>query len=301
MQALVECIPNFSEGRRSEVIEAIVAPLRDRPGVRLLDVDPNPDHNRTVVTFVGSPSAVAAAAFDLTRAAVERLNLEEHRGEHPRMGAMDVVPFVPLGGMTMDDCVLLARQVGERIATELEVPVYLYANAATTPARKRLPDVRKGQYEGLKTAITTDPARAPDFGPPRLHPTAGAVAVGARPPLIAFNINLGTRNLEIARTIGKGIRESSGGLVNVQAMGVDLAEQGLVQVSMNLLDYTRTPIHRAFELVRAEAERYGVPIVGSEVVGLVPVDALLGAADFYLRLTAFRREQVLELRLLEEE
>ena len=300
MQALVECIPNFSEGRRPEVIEAIVAGLRDRPGVRLLDVDPNPDHNRTVVTFVGNPNAVAAAAFDLTRAAVERLNLEEHRGEHPRIGAMDVVPFVPISGVTMDDCVQLARYVGARIAAELEVPVYLYANAATTPARKRLPDVRKGQYEGLKTAITTDPARRPDFGPPRLHPTAGATAVGARPPLIAFNINLGTRNLEIAKTIGKGIRESSGGLVNVQAMGVDLAAQGLVQVSMNLLDYTRTPIHRAFELVRAEAERYGVPIVGSEVVGLVPIDALLGAADFYLRLTAFRRDQVLELRLLEE-
>lgn len=301
MQPLVECIPNFSEGQRPEVIEAIVAVVRDRPGVRLLDVDPNPDHNRTVVTFVGNPNAVAAAAFDLTRAAVERLNLEEHRGEHPRIGAMDVVPFVPISGVTMEDCVQLARYVGARIAAELGVPVYLYANAATTPARKRLPDVRKGQYEGLKTAITADPTRTPDFGLPRLHPTAGATAVGARPPLIAFNINLGTRNLEIAKTIGKGIRESSGGLVNVQAMGVDLAAQGLVQVSMNLLDYTRTPIHRAFELVRAEAERYGVPIVGSEIVGLVPVDALLGAADFYLRLTAFRREQVLELRLLEEE
>jgi glutamate formiminotransferase len=300
MQPLVECIPNFSEGRRPEVIEAIVAVLRDRPGVRLLDVDPNADHNRTVVTFVGSPDAVSDAAFALTRAAVERLNLEEHQGEHPRMGAMDVVPFVPISGVTMDDCVRLARQTGERIAAELGVPVYLYANAATTPARKRLPDVRKGQYEGLKTAIPTDPARRPDFGPARLHPTAGATAVGARPPLIAFNINLGTTNLDIAKTIGKGIRESSGGLVNVQAMGVDLAAQGLVQVSMNLLDYTRTPIHRAFELVRAEAERYGVPIVGSEIVGLVPVDALLAAADFYLRLTGFRREQVLELRLLEE-
>ena len=299
MPPLVECIPNFSEGRRTDVIQAVIAPLVERRDIRLLDVDPNADHNRTVVTFVGPPAAVADAAFALTQSAVQHLNMEEHHGEHPRIGAMDVVPFVPISGVTMDDCVRLARQVGERIATELGVPVYLYANAATSPARRRLPDVRRGQYEGLKTAIT-EPDRRPDYGPPRLHLTAGATAVGARPPLIAFNINLGTPNLEIARTIGKGIRESSGGLVNVQAMGVDLREQGIVQVSMNLLDYTRTPIHRAFELVRAEADRHGVPIVGSEIVGLVPVDALLGAADFYLRLSAFRRDQVLELRLLEE-
>ena len=301
MQPLVECIPNFSEGRRQEVIDEIVAVLAEFPGVRLLDVDPNPDHNRTVVTFVGDPQAVGDAAFELTRAAVAHIDLTQHTGEHPRMGAMDVVPFVPISGVTMDDCVRLARETGQRIAERLDVPVYLYAEAATTPARRRLPDVRKGQFEGLKTAIVTDPARRPDFGPARVHPTAGATAVGARPPLIAFNINLATRDLIVAKTIGKAIRESSGGLVNVQAMGVDLAEQGLVQVSMNLLDYTRTPIHRAFEMVRAEAARYGVAIAGSEIVGLIPVDALLGAAEFYLRLTAFRPDQVLELRLLEEE
>ena len=301
MQPLVECIPNFSEGRRQEVIDEIVAVLAEFPGVRLLDVDPNPDHNRTVVTFVGDPQAVGDAAFELTRAAVAHIDLTQHTGEHPRMGAMDVVPFVPISGVTMDDCVRLARETGQRIAEKLDVPVYLYAEAATTPARRRLPDVRKGQFEGLKTAIVTDPARRPDFGPARVHPTAGATAVGARPPLIAFNINLATRDLIVAKTIGKAIRESSGGLVNVQAMGVDLAEQGLVQVSMNLLDYTRTPIHRAFEMVRAEAARYGVAIAGSEIVGLIPVDALLGAAEFYLRLTAFRPDQVLELRLLEEE
>ena len=298
MQKLVECVPNFSEGRRPEVIRQIVGALADLPDIRLLDVESNADHNRSVVTFVGEPAAVGEAAFRLTQAAVALLDMEQHSGEHPRIGAMDVIPFVPISGVTMDECVALARHVAERIGNELAVPVYLYAHAATTPARRRLPDVRQGQYAGLKTAISR-PERQPDFGPPRMHPTAGATAVGARPPLIAFNINLATQDIRIAREIAKGVRESSGGLVNVQAMGVDLAEQGIVQVSMNLLDYTRTPIHRAFELVRLEAERHGTGIVGSEVIGLIPVDALLDVSRFYLRLTDFRREQTLELRLLE--
>ena len=300
MQQLVECIPNFSEGRRDDVIEAVANEVRGVQGVRLLDVSSNPDHNRTVLTFVGIPEQVAEAAFRATARAVELIDMNEHKGEHPRIGAMDVVPFVPVSGMTMDDAVALAQQVGKRIADQLLVPVYLYANAAATPARKRLPDVRQGQYEGLKEAIA-QPERRPDFGEPRLHPTAGATAVGARPPLIAFNVNLGTTDLQIAKTIGKALRESSGGLTNVQAMGVDLAEQGMVQVSMNLLDYTRTPIHRAYEMVRSEASRYGVPVVGCEIIGLVPLDAILGAADFYLRLTGFTRSQVLEARLLEGE
>jgi glutamate formiminotransferase / 5-formyltetrahydrofolate cyclo-ligase len=300
MQQLVECIPNFSEGRRSEVIDQVAAAVRGVEGVRLLDVSPNPDHNRTVLTFVGEPKAVSEAAFAATAEAARLINMEEQKGEHPRIGAMDVIPFVPISGMTMDDAVAMAKALGERIAGELDIPVYLYSAAAATPARKRLPDVRQGQYEGLKEAIA-QPERKPDFGNPRMHPTAGAVAVGARPPLIAFNVNLGTNNLPIAKSIAKGLRESSGGLVNVQALGVDLAEQGIVQVSMNLLDYTRTPIHRAYELVRIEAERHGVPVVGSEIIGLVPLDALLGAADFYLRLTDFKRSQVLEVRLLEEE
>jgi glutamate formiminotransferase len=300
MQQLVECIPNFSEGRRDDVIQAVADAVRGVPGVRLLDVSSNADHNRTVLTFVGVPEQVAEAAFRATAKAVELIDMNKHKGEHPRIGAMDVVPFVPVSGMTMDDAVALAQQVGKRIAEQLMVPVYLYANAAATPARKRLPDVRQGQYEGLKEAIVL-PERRPDFGEPKMHPTAGATAVGARPPLIAFNVNLGTNNLQIAKTIGKALRESSGGLVNVQAMGVDLAEQGIVQVSMNLLDYTRTPIHRAYEMVRSEASRYGVPVVASEIIGLVPLDALLGAADFYLRLTGFTRKQVLEARLLEDE
>ncbi|MDQ2808569.1 MAG: glutamate formimidoyltransferase [Chloroflexota bacterium] len=298
MQKLVECVPNFSEGRRPEIIRQIVGALDGLPDIRLLDVESNADHNRSVVTFVGEPAAVGEAAFRLTQAAVALLDMEQQTGEHPRIGAMDVIPFVPISGVTMAECVALARHVGERIGQELDVPVYLYAHAATTPARRRLPDVRQGQYAGLKTTIST-PERRPDFGPARMHPTAGATAVGARPPLIAFNINLATRDIRIAREIAKGVRESSGGLVNVQAMGVDLAEQGIVQVSMNLLDYTRTPIHRAFELVRLEAERHGVLIAGSEVIGLIPVDALLDVSRYYLRLTDFRREQTLELRLLE--
>jgi glutamate formiminotransferase len=299
MQKLVECVPNFSEGRRQEVIDQIADAVRQVKGVRLLDVSSNPDHNRTVLTFVGPPEAVAEAAFAATAEAVKLIDMEQHRGEHPRIGAMDVVPFIPISGMTMEDAVALANQVGRRIANELGVPVYLYSAAATTPTRKRLPDVRQGQYEGLKESIATE-ERKPDYGRPQMHPTAGATAVGARPPLIAFNVNLGTTDLKIAKNIAKGLRESSGGLVNVQAMGVDLAEQGMVQVSMNLLDYTHTPIHRAYELVRVEAERYGVPVVGSEIVGLIPLDVLVGAADFYLRLTDFSRNQVLEARLLEE-
>jgi glutamate formiminotransferase / 5-formyltetrahydrofolate cyclo-ligase len=298
MQKLLQCIPNFSEGRRQDVIEQIADAVRSIEDVRLLGVSPNGDHNRTVLTFVGPPDAVAEAAFAATRKAVELIDMETQKGEHPRIGAMDVVPFVPISGMTMADAVEVANAVGARIASELHVPVYLYAAAARTPARKRLPDVRHGQYEGLKEAISL-PERRPDFGEARMHPTAGATAVGARPPLIAFNVNLGTSNLAIAKSIAKGLRESSGGLVNVQALGVDLAEQGIVQVSMNLLDYTRTPIHRAYELVRIEAERYGVAVVGSEIVGLVPLDALLGVVDFYLRLTDFTRSQVLEARLLE--
>jgi glutamate formiminotransferase len=300
MQQLLQCIPNFSEGRDKEVIEKIADAVRAINGVRLLDVSPNADHNRTVLTFVGFPDAVAEAAFAATARAVELINMEQQKGEHPRIGAMDVVPFVPISGMTMDDAVKIANRVGKRIAGELAVPVYLYSAAASTSARKRLPDVRQGQYEGLKETIG-NPERKPDYGEPRMHPTAGATAVGARPPLIAFNVNLGTANLSIAKTIAKGVRESSGGLMNVQALGVDLAEQGIAQVSMNLLDYTKTPIHRAYELVRLEAERYGVPVVASEIVGLVPLDALLGVADFYLRLDGFTRSQVLEARLLEDE
>lgn len=299
MQQLLQCVPNFSEGRRQDIIDQVASAVRRVEGVRLLDVSPNSDHNRTVLTFVGAPDPVAEAAFVATAEASRLINMEKHKGEHPRIGAMDVVPFIPISGMTMQDAVAVANRVAKRIADELKIPVYLYSAAATTAARKKLPDVRQGQYEGLKESIST-PERKPDYGEAKMHPTAGATAVGARPPLIAFNVNLGTTNLQIARDIAKGLRESSGGLVNVQALGVDLAAEGLVQVSMNLLDYTKTPIHRAYELVRIEAERYGVPVVASEIIGLVPLDALIGVVDFYLRLRSFTRNQVLEARLLEE-
>jgi glutamate formiminotransferase len=300
MQKLMQCVPNFSEGRRQDVIDQVAGAVKGVAGVRLLDVSPNPDHNRTVLTFVGAPDAVAEAAFAATAEAVRLIDMEQQKGEHPRIGAMDVVPFIPISGVTMQDAVEMANRVGKRIAEELSVPVYLYSAAATTPARKRLPDVRQGQYEGLKTSIAS-PERKPDYGEAAMHPTAGATAVGARPPLIAFNVNLGTTNLQISKDIAKGLRESSGGLVNVQALGVDLAAEGLTQVSMNLLDYTKTPIHRVYELMKVEAERYGVPVVGSEIIGLIPLDALVGLVDFYLRLKGFSRSQVLEARLLEEE
>ncbi len=296
MRKLIECIPNFSEGRRQDVIDQVAAAVRGVAGVRLLDVSPNRDHNRTVVTFVGEPEAVAEAAFASTQEAVRLIDMNKHKGEHPRMGAMDVVPFVPVAGVTMDDAVALANSVGKRIAGELEVPVYLYAAAATTPTRKRLPDIRQGQYEGLQEAITR-PERKPDFGQPKMHPTSGATAVGARPPLIAFNVNLGTTHLQIAKNIAKGLRESSGGLVNVQAMGVDLAAEGLVQVSMNLTRFERTELHHAFEAVRREAERLGVEVLASEVVGLVPQAALDRAASHFLRLENYSADLVLENRI----
>ncbi len=304
---IVECVPNFSEGRRPEVIEQIVDVVRQAKeeglAVSLLDHSADRDHNRMVVTYVGEAQAVAEVAFRLARQAQALINMEEHRGAHPRIGATDVIPFIPISGITMPECVALSKQLGARLADELAIPVYLYAESATTAARRRLPDVRVGQYEGLKEAVGL-PERRPDFAPagePRLHPTAGATAVGARNYLIAYNINLNTPNVEIAKRISKNIRESSGGLVNVQAMGVDLAAQGLAQVSMNLLNHKATPLYRAFELVRAEAARYGVTIGHSELVGLLPLDAMIDAAAYYLQLEGFSREQLLEVRMISVE
>ncbi|MCA1813748.1 MAG: glutamate formimidoyltransferase [Halobacteriales archaeon] len=298
--ALVECVPNFSEGRDPKVVEAIVQAIRSE-GVRVLGVESDKDHHRSVVTFVGEPEACLRAALAGARIAVERIDLNQHKGEHPRIGAVDVVPFVPISGATMEDCVKLAHRLGERLWSELQVPVYFYEAAALREERRNLEAIRKGQYEGLKEAVRTDPARKPDVGE-GLHPTAGATVVGARGPLIAFNINLGTRDKRIADTIARGVRQSSGGFRYVKAMGVDLQDQQCVQVSMNLTDFRGTPMHRVFEAVRTEAERHGVNVIGSEVVGLVPLEALLQAADFYLRLTGFRpKEQILELRMWEGE
>ncbi|HLE46640.1 MAG TPA: glutamate formimidoyltransferase [Thermoplasmata archaeon] len=296
---IVECVPNFSEGRRKDVVDAIVNAIRSVPGTTLLDFEMDANHNRAVVTFIGDRNAVAEAAFRGAEKAVSLIDLTMHKGEHPRIGALDVCPFVPVSGITMEDCVAIARAVGERIARELKVPVYLYEEAASRPDRRALPDIRKGEFEGLREDIKTNPDRAPDFGPRQLHPTAGASVVGARAPLIAFNVNLGTEDVQVAKKIAQAIRESSGGLKYVRAKGFALRDRGIVQVSMNMINYKGTPLFRAYELIKAEAERYGVPVVGSEIVGLVPLEAVVDSAGFYLKLENFKVEQILETRLWE--
>ena len=299
MRTVIECVPNFSEGRDSARIEEIAAVVRAVPGARVLNVSSDASHNRSVLTFVGDSAAVRAAVLALFEAVVPRVDLTRHRGEHPRMGAVDVVPFIPIRGATVADCVALSRQVGEEIATRFGIPVFLYEDSATAENRRNLADVRKGEFEGLAEKMAK-PEWKPDFGPGRPHPTAGAVAVGARPPLIAYNINLGTRDVAIAERIAKAIRHIGGGFRYVKAMGVDLADRGLVQVSINMTNYRKTPLHRVFECVKSEAERHGVAIVASEIVGLTPAEALYMAAEHYLRIENFSSDQVLESKLLEQ-
>ena len=294
---IVECVPNFSEGRREKVIEQIAAAMAGCPGAKVLDVQSDPDHNRSVVTLIGAPHAVVDAAFRGIAAAAELIDMDHHRGGHPRMGATDVVPFVPVRGTTMEECVALARQLGARVGDELGIPVFLYEAAATRPERRNLADVRRGEYEALKAEITPDGDRAPDFGPAILG-TAGATAIGARPPLIAYNVYLNTDDVKPAKAIAKAIRHSSGGLRYVKAMG--LIVEGQAQISMNLTDFQRTPIHRVTELIRTEAARFGVAITRSEVVGLLPAEALIDAARFYLQLTDLSSNQVLENRLSDD-
>lgn len=298
MAKLVECVPNFSEGRRPEVIDAIVSEITSVQGVMLLDKEMDKDHNRAVVTFVGGPDEAKEAAFRAIRKAAELIDLEKHQGEHPRMGATDVVPFIPISGMTMDDCVKLAKELGKEVGEKLEIPVYLYEAAATRPDRENLADVRRGEYEGIKSEIGTSPDRKPDFGPSRTHPRAGATAIGARMPLIAFNVYLGTRDVRVARRIAKAIRFGGGGLRYVKALGFDIKERAMVQISMNLVNYLRTPVFRVFEMIKSEAERYGVSIVSSEIVGLTPMNAMMDVADFYLRLENFKKDQILENKLM---
>ncbi|MBL8166191.1 MAG: glutamate formimidoyltransferase [Anaerolineae bacterium] len=291
---LVECIPNFSEGRRPEVVDAIVSAIQSIEDVRLLDRSSDSDHNRSVITFVGTPDVVVEAAFAGIREAAQHINLDAHQGAHPRIGATDVVPFVPLSGVTLEDCVLLARQLGKRVGEELGIPVYLYEAAATRPDRTNLENIRRGEYEALKDAITTDPNRAPDYGPARLG-SAGATVIGARAPLIAFNVYLTTDDVSIAKKIAAAVRHSSGGFHHVKGLG--LLVDGRAQVSMNLTDYTRTPIARVVETIRREAQRYGVAVHHSELVGLIPQAALVDAARWYLQLDQFTPDQVLETRL----
>ena len=298
MRKIVECIPNFSEGRRAEVIDQIVASIKSVPGAVLLDRESDADHNRSVVTFVAEPDRVVDAAIAGAKRAAELIDLNKHSGEHPRMGATDVIPFVPISGVTMDECVQLARVCGERIWSELGIPVYLYEKAATRPERENLAAVRKGQFEGIRDEIVINEARRPDYGEPRVHPTAGITAVGARPPLIAYNVNLGTSEIEVANKIARAVRHQTGGLRYVKALGFELKDRGIVQVSMNMVNYEGTPLFRAFEMIKREAERYGVSVVGSEIVGLVPQRALNAVADFYLQLESFSEDQILEHRLV---
>jgi glutamate formiminotransferase len=297
MRKIVECIPNFSEGRLPEVIDEIVAAIRAVPGAQLLDRESDADHNRSVVTFVAPPDRVVEAAIAAAKKAAELIDLNHHKGEHPRMGATDVIPFVPISGVSMDDCVALARECGAAMWRELSIPVYLYEKAATRPERENLAAIRKGQFEGIRSEIETSEARRPDFGEARVHPTAGITAVGARPPLIAYNVNLGTADIEVANKIARAVRHLSGGLRYVKALGFELKDRGIVQVSMNMVNYEGTPLFRAFEMIKREAERYGVPVLGSEIVGLVPQGALNAVADFYLQLENFSENQILEHRL----
>ena len=295
MSKLVECVPNFSEGRRPEVIEAIAEEVRQVDNVKLLDVKADPSHNRVVVTFVGEPQAVKQAAFNCCKKAAELIDMEKHHGEHPRIGATDVIPFIPVKNVSMEECAQLADELAQEIAAKLNIPVYLYEEAAKIPGRKALPDIRKGQYEGLKTEISK-PERRPDYGPAQLHPTAGATVVGARQFLIAYNINLDTSDVNIAKKIANSIREAKGGYKYVRAMGVtvQIGDRDIAQVTINMVNYQGTPLFRVFETVKSEAARYGVNVLGSEIIGLTPMQALLDAAEFYLRLDGFDRKQVLE-------
>jgi glutamate formiminotransferase len=293
MAKIVECVPNFSEGRNQEVIDAISAEVKKVEGVTLLNVQSDASHNRTVMTIVGDPQSAKQAAFNACAKACQLIDMEKQHGEHPRVGATDVVPFIPVSDVTMAECVQLANELGAEIAEKLKIPVYLYEEAAKTPSRKKLPEVRKGEYEGLKAEIAK-PERHPDYGAPKMHPTAGATVVGARQFLIAYNINLGTSDVTIAKKIANAIREAKGGYKYVRAMGVMLEERNIAQVSINMIDYTGTPLFRVFESVKSEAARYGVNVVGSELVGLTPLQALLDVAEFYLRIENFSRDQVFE-------
>jgi glutamate formiminotransferase len=295
---LIECVPNFSEGRRAEIIEAIVKPFRKRKGCALLDVRADEDHNRLVVSLAGAPDPIQEALLEASRAAISNIDMDRHRGGHPRIGAVDVIPFVPLRNITMEECVELAHRFGRRYHEETGVPVYFYEEAALRTERKRLEVIRRGQYEALKAEIT-NPERHPDVGEPKLHPSAGATVIGARIFLVAFNVNLGTQDVRVAREIVKSVRSSSGGLCHVKGIGLALESRGLVQVSMNIVDYEKNALYRVLELVRTEARKWGVPVVETEVYGMVPAAALLDSASYYMQISSLDPNQVIELRLLE--
>jgi glutamate formiminotransferase len=294
---LVESVPNFSEGRRENIVKEILVEAEKYSHVKVLDWSMDFDHNRSVVTLVGEPDEIENATFDMAKKAVELIDLRDHKGEHPRMGAVDVIPFIPVMNITMKECIEISKRVGKRIADELNIPVYLYEKSATSPERENLADIRKGEFEGFFEKIK-NPNWKPDFGPDKVHPTAGVVAVGAREYLIAFNVNLGTKNIEIANKIAKAVRHINGGFRYVKAIGVELKEKGMVQVSMNLTNYKKSPIFRVFETIKREAARYGVPVVNSEIIGMIPSKAAIDTMIWYLQLDDFDENRVIENKIL---
>lgn len=298
MAKIVECVPNFSEGRNLEVVEKIAGAFRAKEGVKLLDYSADKDHNRMVVTAAGEPEAMRRAVVEAIGIAVANIDLTKHEGQHPRMGAVDVVPFIPIKEMTMEEAVELSKEVAREVAEKYALPVYLYEKTAATPTRENLATIRKGEFEGLVEKMKK-PEWKPDMGPAERHATAGAVVIGARMPLVAYNVNLNTNNLAIADKIAKTVRHIGGGLRFCKAMGVELTDRGIVQVSMNLTDYTKTAIYRAHEMVRMEAARWGVTVAGGEIIGLVPMQALVDTAEYYLGLENFSIKQVLENQLME--
>lgn len=298
MAQLVECVPNFSEGRRPEVIDEIIREITSVDHITLLDKEMDASHNRAVVTFVGPPLEAREAAFLAFKKAAELIDMRNHSGEHPRMGATDVCPFIPISDISVAECVQLAKSLAQDVADKLEIPVYLYEDAATRPDRADLAKVRKGEYEGIRDAIETDPDRKPDFGPAKMNLKAGASAIGVRFPLIAFNAYLNTADVKVAKAVAKAIRSRSGGFAFCKALGFEIAERNCVQVSMNLVQYKKTPIHRVLETIKSEAARYGAAVTSTEIVGLVPNDAVVAAAEWYLQLENFSKDQILEEKLV---
>lgn len=295
---IIESAPNFSEGRREEVVREIVAQAENVKGVWVLDWSMDSDHNRSVVTLVGTPEPLLQVLFNMTKKATELIDMRNHKGEHPRMGATDVIPLVPVMGTEMSECVELSKVLAKRIGEELQIPIFLYEKSATAPHRENLSEIRKGEFEGFFEKIK-NPMWKPDFGPEQVHPTAGVTAVGAREYLIAFNVNLGTNRIEIAEKIAKAVRHISGGYRYVKAIAVELRDKNLVQISMNMTNYKKSPLFRVFETIKREAQRYGVPVVGSEIIGMVPMQAMLEVAQYYLQLDDFGINRIIENRVMD--
>lgn len=298
MAKIVQCVPNFSEGRNKEIIEKIVEEIRIVEDVKLLDYSMDKDHNRTVVTFIGDPDQVLLAAFNACKVASELIDMRKHIGEHPRMGATDVIPLIPISDVTMEECVELSKELGRKIGEELNISVYLYEKSAQNSGRENLANVRRGQYEGMANKLKEE-EWTPDFGPIELNENAGVTAVGARMPLVAFNVNLGTNDINIAKNIAKAVRASSGGFTHCKGLGIEIKERNIVQVSMNMVDYTKTPLFRVFDMIEREARRYGVNVIGSEIIGLLPMAAMIDVADYYLKIENFDHSQILEKRMME--